>query len=363
MNFDEAFIRQAFKLAQKGRGWTNPNPMVGAVVVKDKTVIGTGYHKKFGSPHAEVEALRNCRENPKGATLYVNLEPCNDFGKTPPCTEAIISAGVKKVVCSISDPNPKTHGQGLKRLKQAGISVVTNVLARQARVLNEAFFTFYERKRPFVAIKFAAGLDGKIATKSGDSKWITNEKARNYARKLRVQYQAVLVGINTVFRDDPHLGVRTKGKKDPIRIILDSKLQIPLDAKVLRDPNVIIAATKRANRAKLTKLENRGFEVMIFDGDILIPKLLEGLSQREIISVLVEGGGQVLGSFIDAKVVDKVYAFHAPILIGGEKAVSAIGGKGANKISDALKLTNISFKSFDDDWLTTGYPNFSNFTQ
>ncbi len=326
---DELFIQQTLKLAKKGMGWTNPNPMVGAVIVKNGKIIGTGYHKRAGLPHAEIEALRSCKE-PKGATLYVNLEPCTYFGRTPPCVDAIIRSQVKRVVCCTYDSNPKVHGQGIARLRKDGIEVSIGVLEDQARALNEAFFTFHEKKRPFIAIKFASSLDGKIATCIGDSRWITNEKARKFARGLRGQYQAVMVGINTVLKDNPHLGVRIKGRKDPMRIILNSKHQIPKDALVLRDQNFLIVNTKK------------------------IEDFLSLLREKGIISILVEGGGKTLGSFLDAKVVDKVYAFHAPIVIGGKNAVT-IGGEGTQTIQNALHLKNISYKKFDDNLLTIGY--------
>src|SRR3989344_2010898 len=222
------FLKETLKLAKKGLGKVNPNPMVGAVIVKNNKIIGKGYHKKFGYPHAEIEALKNCQQNPKGATLYVNLEPCSHFGKTPPCADAIIKAGIKKVVCCTQDPNPKALGK-------TGIEISFGLLEQEARQLNEAFFTFHEKKRPFIAIKFAASLDGKIATQRGDSKWITNEKARKYSRALRKQYQAVLVGINTVLKDNPHLG-------DSLRIILGSK--IPKNSQVLRNKNILIINPK-----------------------------------------------------------------------------------------------------------------------
>lgn len=354
---DQFFSKLVLRLAKKGMGWTNPNPMVGAVLVKDGKVIGKGYHERVGFPHAEIEALRACKQSPRGATLYVNLEPCAHFGRTPPCVDEIIKSGISKVVCSNLDPNPKVNGQGVAILKKVGIEVLTGILADEARLLNEAFFTFHKKKRPFIAIKFAASLDGKIATSSWESKWITNEKAREFARNLRGQYQAVLVGINTVLRDNPHLGVRNKNQKDPIKIILDSKLKIPLSSDVLRNKNVLIATTKLANQRKLKQLKQHGFDVIVFDDTkIDILKLLAVLREREIISILVEGGGEVLGSFFDAGVIDKVYTFHSPILIGGKRAVGAIGGEGADKISDAIRLTNISYKRFDDNLLTVGYP-------
>lgn len=334
MNNDTAFIKETFKLAKKGLSWTNPNPMVGAVIVKNNRIIGRGFHRRVGSTHAEIEALKNCRESPKEATLYVNLEPCSNHGRTPPCTKAVIQSGIKKVVFSTLDPNPKSHGKGLKELQKEDIEVFVGILKNEARNLNEAFFTFHEKKRPFVAIKFAASLDGKMATASGDSKWITNEKARIYARSLRANYQAVLVGINTVLLDNPNLGVRTSGKKDPVRIILGSERQIPKNFQVLRDQNVLIINPKN------------------------IHDLLAILKEKEIISILVEGGGETLGYFVDAGIIDKVYAFQAPIIIGGAKAVS-IGGKGIQTIKEVLKLENIISKKFGDNLLTIGYVNSS----
>ena len=358
MNFsqqDKFFMREALKLAKKGMSWTNPNPMVGAVIGKDGQIIAKGYHKRVGLPHAEIEALNAAKTSIKGATLYVNLEPCSHYGRTPPCVNTIIKSGITRVVCSSLDPNPKVHGKGIAILQKAGIEVSVGILEKETRSLNETFFTFHEKKRPFVAIKFAASLDGKIATRTGDSKWITNEQARTYAHKLRSHYQAILVGINTVLKDDPHLGTRIKGKKDPVRVVLDSTLKIPLTSQVLRDTNVLIATTTKANKEKVKVLTDRGIAVVIFNTpSIPLPGLLEELKKRKIISILVEGGGQILGSFVDAKLVDKVYAFHAPILIGGEKGVSAIQGKGALTIKEALRLEQVSVKRFGDNILTVG---------
>lgn len=334
MDEDNKFLKLTLKLAKRGLGWTNPNPMVGSIIVNGGKIIGKGYHKKAGFPHAEIEAITFARRHHKrlkGATMYVNLEPCSHFGKTPPCVDAIIQAGIKRVVVSTLDPNPKVQGMSLAKLKKAGIAASVGILEDEARRLNESFFIFHEKKRPFVAIKFAASLDGKIATTSGDSKWITNEKARKFARKLRSQYQGVLVGINTVLQDDPHLGVRTKGKKDPLRVIMGSKLHLSVNSQVFRDQNFTMVNTES------------------------VPKLLSLLREKGIISLLVEGGGKTLGSFFDAKVVDKVYAFHAPIIIGGGKTISAVEGAGVSFIKDAMSLKDISHKKFGDNLLTTGY--------
>lgn len=353
---DEIFLKETLRLAQRGAGWTSPNPMVGTVIVKKGKIIGWGYHKKIGNPHAEIEALNSSRGSIKGATLYVNLEPCIHYGKTPPCVKQIIIAGITRVVCSTIDPNPKVNGMGIKKLKEAGINVEVGILEHEARKLNEAFFTFHEKKRPFVALKFAASLDGKIATKTGDSKWITNEEARDFARQLRGNYQAVLVGIGTITADNPHLGARQKGKREPLRIILDGTLKIPLDSLVLRDSNVLIVTTNKSDKEKKLKLMNKDIDILEFKSEkISISEVLEELYKREIISVLVEGGGSVLGSFADAKMADKVYAFHAPIIIGGQKAVNAFNGAGVAGISDALRLKNLTFKRFADNLLTIGY--------
>lgn len=354
MDENTKFLKDTLKLAKKGLSYTYPNPLVGAVIVKNSRIIGQSFHHKVGDLHAEIEALNAVTDSPKDATLYVNLEPCSTFGKTPPCVSAIIRSKIKKVVCCSLDPNPKNHGQGIAGLQKAGVKTTVGPLEHEARILNEAFFTFHEKKRPFVAIKFASSLDGKIATKTGNSQWITNEKARIYARSLRAQYQAILVGINTVLTDNPHLGVRIKGKKDPVRIILDSGLRIPLNAKALRDSNVIIATANKTNKKKTEQLEKMGVIVLVFDGAIPIPELLSRLREREIISILVEGGGQTLGSFIDAGTVDKIYAFHAPVIIGGKDTIS-IGGYGAKTIADVLHLKNISRRKIGDSLLTTGY--------
>ena len=356
---EEFFLREALRLARYGEGWTNPNPMVGAAIVKGGKIIGKGYHTRVGAPHAEIEAFKNAKRNVKGATLYVNLEPCSLQGRTPPCVPAIIAAGIKEVVFCTLDPNKKVHGRGAKALRKGGIRVSVGSLAKEARALNEAFFTLHEKKRPFVALKFAASLDGKMATATGDSKWITNEAARAFSRSLRGKYQAILVGINTVLRDDPHLGARpavggARGirARDPLRIILDSHLRISLDAKVLRDKNVLLATTLRASAKKRAALEKRGIPLHVFKGRRISPRdLLALLTKKEIVSVLVEGGGEVLGSFIDARIVDKVYAFYAPILIGGD---SGIGGKGANTVKRALRFKEISTKRFGDNILVVG---------
>jgi diaminohydroxyphosphoribosylaminopyrimidine deaminase/5-amino-6-(5-phosphoribosylamino)uracil reductase len=352
---DKLYMREALKLAAKGKGFTFPNPMVGAVLVKNGKIIGRGYHTKAGMPHAEVEAFTHATADTQGATLYVSLEPCSIFGRTPPCVDEIIKKKIIKVVCAVKDPNPKVNGSGVRKLEEAGIEVVTGILSEEAKKLNEAFFTFHQKKRPFVAIKYASSLDGKIATKTGDSKWITNEKVREYARSLRAEYQAILVGINTVLHDNPHLGARQKGKKDPLRIILDSTLKIPLESDVLRDTNVLIITTSRSDRKRLEQLQEKEIDVLRLPGDkIFISDLLKQLYRKEIISIFVEGGAEALGSFVDAKVVDRVYACFAPLLIGGRDAVTAVKGNGVAKVIDAIRLKDLQLKMFDDNFVVSG---------
>lgn len=353
---DKIFLRETLRLAKKGEGWTNPNPMVGAVIVKNGKVVARGYHRKAGMPHAEIEALRAAKTSVKVATMYVNLEPCCHFGRTPPCVNEIIKAGIKRVVFSTFDPNPKVSGKGATILRKAEIKVSFGELAKEARLLNEAFFTFHEKQRPFVVLRFAASLDGKIATRTGHSQWITNHESRTFERQLRGTYQAILVGVGTVLADNPHLGTRILGKWDPVRIILDTTLKIPLTSRVLRDDNVVVVTTAAANSKKRAVLLSKGIEVVVQPGKkISLHKLMQELYRREIISVLVEGGGQMLGSFVDEKLVDKVYAVHAPLLIGGEQAISAVRGKGASTVAEAIRLKEVSFKKLGDNMVTIGY--------
>jgi diaminohydroxyphosphoribosylaminopyrimidine deaminase/5-amino-6-(5-phosphoribosylamino)uracil reductase len=351
---DAQWMDEALRLARKGMGWTNPNPMVGAVIVKNGRVIARGFHHRAGGAHAEIEALRSAKADVRGATLYVNLEPCSHEGRTPPCVGAIIRAGIKRVVCSTRDRNPLVRGRGIAQLRRAGVEVVVSVRAAEARALNEAFFTFHEQGRPFVALKFAASLDGKLATRTGDSKWITNERAREAASGLRGRYQAVAVGVGTILRDDPHLGVRDGKKKDPLRIVLDPDLRIPPRARVLRDGNVLVVARSGASRSKKMQLEKRGASVVLLKGKtISFSDLFSELRKREIISVLVEGGGETIGRFLDYGVADRVYAFYAPIVVGGRDAVG-IAGTGAATIADAMRLKDISMRRFGDNVLLSG---------
>lgn len=355
-SLDDNYLEQAISLAKRGLGKTQPNPMVGAIIVKNGKIIAKGYHHHLGGDHAEIEALKSLNSNAKGSTLYVSLEPCVHYGKTPPCIDAIINAGISRVVCCTPDPNPLVNGKGIKQLRAAGLQVSVGTKDKEARSLNEAYFGFHEKHRPFIAIKFAASLDGKIATYNHDSKWITNDKARRYARVLRSHYQAVIVGVNTVIYDNPHLGVRIHGKHDPLRIILDSKLRIPIDSQVLRDNNVLVITTKNSTKAKQKIFTARKVPLLILPTEqIVIADLIKELVKRNITSILVEGGGRVIGSFVDSRLVDKVHAFYGPLIIGGTTSIPAIAGQGASSISQALKLNNLSYKKIDNVILVNGY--------
>lgn len=352
---------KALRLAKRGRGWTNPHPMVGAVIVKNGKIAGFGYHRKFGMDHAEADALKRAVGDLMGATMYVTVEPCHlpyDLaGPRISCVEIIKNAGIKKVHIAMLDSNPEVSGYGRIRLEKVGVRTTFGLVQKEASTLNEAYHHFMTTGRPFVVVTYSASLDGKIATSTGDSKWITGEKARSFARDLRGVYQAVLVGINTVLKDDPHLGVRKKSKKDPVRIILDSKLKIPLHSKVLRDENVIIATTNHADSKKQKELEGMGIKVIRFEGPrVPLKRLMQEAAKIPIISILVEGGGEVISSFLDTRLVDKFYIFQAPIIIGGKSSISAVSGVGVKRVQNAQRLKDVKFKRLADDFLITGYP-------
>jgi diaminohydroxyphosphoribosylaminopyrimidine deaminase/5-amino-6-(5-phosphoribosylamino)uracil reductase len=360
MNDDERYMRAALRLAAKGRGCVSPNPMVGAVIVRDGQIVGSGYHKKAGLFHAEINALEEAGEAAKGATLYVNLEPCNHQGKTPPCTDKIIEAGISEVVVAIEDPNPLNSGEGSRRLKSAEIKVKTGVLESEARELNEVFIKFIKTGEPFVVTKIAMSLDGKIATRTGESKWITGVEARKYVQKLRSEIDAILVGINTVIKDDPELKVRSgEDREKPIRIVLDSQARTPLEARVLSGkPKTIIVTTKYATISKINELKKTGAEVLIAGeegGRIDLKGLMKKLGKLEITSILLEGGGEVLSSALSAGVVDKILFFIAPKIIGGRDAPTSVGGEGVESINEAVLLKRIKVRRLREDVLIEGY--------
>ncbi len=360
---DEDYMKMAISLARRGFGTTSPNPMVGAVLVKGTRIVGKGYHKKAGLPHAEIMAIDDAKENVLGSTLYVNLEPCVHFGRTPPCVEAIKKAGIKKVVVSMLDPNPDMNGKGIEALKKADISVKVGLLEDEARKLNEAFIVYMEKKRPFFVMKAAASLDGKIATKTCDSKWISNEESRKYANKLRSTMDGIMVGINTVITDNPILVPRMlRPKRTPIRIILDSKLRIPLASDMVKTSEkykTLIFASEGSRSDKEEKLKSLGVDIIKVpreeNGRVSIKHVCEELYKREIVSVLVEGGGETHSSLLKEGLLDKVALFYAPILIGGKSALNIIGGRGIDFLKDAYKIDISFIKRFKEDIYVEGY--------
>ncbi|MDI6632192.1 MAG: bifunctional diaminohydroxyphosphoribosylaminopyrimidine deaminase/5-amino-6-(5-phosphoribosylamino)uracil reductase RibD [Bacillota bacterium] len=359
---DESFIRRTLELAARARGLTSPNPLVGAVVVRDGRVVGEGYHRRAGLPHAEIEALQAAGEAARGATLYVNLEPCCHTGRTGPCTEAIIAAGVKRVVAAMVDPNPLVAGKGIARLREAGIDVAVGVMEDEARRLNEAFIKYVTARRPFVILKTAMSLDGKIATVTGESRWITGEAAREYVHQLRNTCDAVLVGIGTVLKDDPSLTTRLpEGGRDPVRVILDSSARLPLAARVLNQDSeapTLVATTEVAPAERLAALRQAGAEVLVCGRgpQVNLDLLLAELAAREIVSVLVEGGSTVNASFLLQGLVDKVVWFIAPRIIGGREALGPVGGSGIRHLARAIRLTETVVKQLGADLCVEGYP-------
>jgi diaminohydroxyphosphoribosylaminopyrimidine deaminase/5-amino-6-(5-phosphoribosylamino)uracil reductase len=362
---DEDYMKLALELAAKAKGRTSPNPMVGAVVVKDGKIVSQGYHRKAGQPHAEVDALNKAGNEAKGATLYLNLEPCVHYGRTPPCTRRIIESGTNRVVVAIEDPNPLNSGRGAKELRETGIEVEVGLLADQAAKLNEVYIKYITTKRPFVILKSAMSLDGRIATRTGDSKWITSEWSRAYVHQLRGEVDAILVGIETILRDNPRLTVRIQDPrsrilvKNPVRIIVDSRARVPSDAKVLNgEAPTLVAVTKYAPAEKLNKLKRRDAGVLIVDDKtrkVNLDKLMGELGRLEITSVLIEGGGQINASALADGIVDKVLFFIAPKIIGGTRAPGPVAGEGPAKLSQAISLRDISLRRFGDDILVEGY--------
>ena len=360
MKDDEHWMRRALRLAEKGRGRTSPNPMVGAVLVRDGRIVGEGYHVRAGELHAEINALQQAGTEARGATLYINLEPCSHYGKTPPCAPALIQAGIKRAVLGMEDPNPMVKGRGLEILQTAGLQVEVGILEEACQKLNEAFCKFIRTKEPLVILKIAATMDGKIATQHGESKWITREKSRRLVQHLRNQADGILVGLGTILKDDPQLTVRIRGGKNPYRIVLDSHLRIPEKAKIIdRNPEkTIIATTELASKEKLECLERKGVQVMFFDskqGRINLRSLLSKLGGMGMMSLLVEGGSQVNGSFLDERLIDKIFLFLSPRLLGGS-ALEMFGGRGVGKLEEALSLNLVKIKKVGDDILFEGYP-------
>ena len=372
---DIEYMQRAIALAKKGVGFVNPNPMVGCVVVKDNEIITEGYHEYYGGFHAERNALTNTTADCKDATLYVTLEPCCHYGKTPPCTEIIIEKGIKKVVVGLLDPNPLVSGKGIKILEDAGIEVVTGVEVDKIKELNKVFLKYINTKRPYVLLKTAMTLDGKIASYTGDSKWITNEKSRKLVHKLRSEMVGIVAGIGTVKADDPMLNCRLESSQQsavssqsnihqPTRIIVDTKASISLDSNIVKTANeyrTILAVSNQlsavSNQSKIDELKSCNVEILYCeekDGHVDINDLMIKLGQKGIDSILLEGGATLNAAFLEAGCVDEVYAFIAPKIIGGEHSKSPVGGQGIELMKDAVMLKDIKIETFDNDILIKG---------
>jgi diaminohydroxyphosphoribosylaminopyrimidine deaminase/5-amino-6-(5-phosphoribosylamino)uracil reductase len=356
LNKDIYFIKETFKLARKAEGCTSPNPLVGAIIVKNNRIIARGYHKRAGLPHAEIEAIRKAKEDLKGATLYVNLEPCSHFGKTPPCVDDIIRSGIKRVVIATYDPNPIVGGKSVKKLRMRGIKVKVGLLRAEAERLNEVFFKNVSQGAPFVVAKVAQSLDGKIATRKGESKWITSKEAREFSKSLRDKYDAVLVGINTVVKDNPDLnGI----KKVPFKIVIDPHLRISPHSNLVKKYSgklIVFASLKSIKQVKKGLRGVRVFFLKGRGGHFSLKALLKVLYKLGITSVFVEGGAFTLGRFFDERLVDKAYFFISPLIIGGLGALTSIGAKGYSQIKECPYLREVNLLTFKKDILISGYP-------
>lgn len=365
----EEYMRRALVLARTAEGHTSPNPMVGCVVVKDGRIISEACHEQYGHFHAERNALLRCKEDPAGADLYVTLEPCCHYGKTPPCTDIIIEKKIGHVYVGSMDSNPKVAGKGVQILRDAGIPVDTGILEDECLRLNEVFYHYIVNKTPFVAAKFAMSLDGKIASTSGDSKWVTNEESRRQVHVLRNRYKGIMAGIGTVLKDDPMLNCRIEGGVDPIRIICDSRLRIPRESQIVRTakevPTIVVCAenTLRGGRKdeKVRFLEEQGVKMVQTHGgeEVDLKELMKILGKMEIDSILLEGGGTLNGSAFEAKIVNKVYAFVAGKIIGGREALSPVEGTGARTMKDAIGIESVRAEMFGNDVCIIGYPKYA----
>ena len=355
----EQYMQQALDLAKTAMGHTSPNPMVGCVVVKNGKLVASGCHERYGEFHAERNALTRCKEDLTGADLYVTLEPCCHQGKTPPCTDIIIERKIGRVFVGALDPNPKVDGGGIKILREHGIEVITGILEQECLALNEIFFHYITTGLPYVAMKYAMTLDGKIASANGDSKWVTGEKAREHVHFLRKKYSAILAGIDTVLADDPLLNCRTEEGVDPIRVICDSHLRLPMDSQIVKTAGKIrtIAAYTDAEEGTKKKLESTGVELLQIsgkNGHVDLEKLIRTLGEKKIDSILVEGGGNIHGSLLQTGLVNRVYAYIAPKLIGGKNALSPVGGDGIEKMKDAVVLQNQEILHLGADYCIRG---------
>ena len=360
---DIYYMEMALLLAERGRGFVSPNPMVGAVVVKDGKVVGKGWHQKYGEAHAEVNAINDAGDLARGADIYVTLEPCNHTGKTPPCTEKILSAGIRKVFSAMNDPNPSVKGGGNDYLRSRGLEVFTGLCEKEARKQNEVFVKYISTGKPFVLVKCASTLDGRTATRTGDSKWITNEESRRHVHELRHAYDSIMVGIGTVKADNPQLTSRLEGisAKDPVRVILDPSLDIDSDANVFSPDSgsgTIIICSESAPEEKADILASGSTMVIrVSDkkGLLDLEEVMQRLGEMRITSVLVEGGSSIIASSFSAGIVDKVNFFYAPAILGGDDGFPVCRGKGPEFMKDAIRLRDVSVHNFGNDVMIEGY--------
>jgi diaminohydroxyphosphoribosylaminopyrimidine deaminase / 5-amino-6-(5-phosphoribosylamino)uracil reductase len=362
MNDDRKYMSRAIALARRGAGWVNPNPMVGCVIVKDGRIIGEGWHEYFGGAHAEVNAFIASAEPVEGATLYVTLEPCSYHGKTPPCSPLIVEKGIRRVVIGMKDPNPKVNGKGIRHLKSAGIEVKAGVLEDRISTMNESFTKFITTGKPFCTLKTAMTLDGKIATVSNASKWISCEKSRRFVHELRQQAGGILVGVDTVIFDDPLLNARRRKKKskDPLKIIADTHGRIPLNTRVMTvNPQLtIVATTELSDKGKLKEIERLGVQVILCpmkEERVDLEFLMASLGIMGIDSILIEGGSTLAFSAFSAGIIDKVISFISPKILGGKMAPTPVGGKGIEMMDDAIRIRDWTFRKCGEDFLVEGY--------
>jgi diaminohydroxyphosphoribosylaminopyrimidine deaminase/5-amino-6-(5-phosphoribosylamino)uracil reductase len=356
----EYYMNLAIRLALKGSGTTAPNPMVGALILKRGRIIGRGYHEKAGCSHAEITALDEAGKEAKGGTLYVTLEPCAHFGKTPPCVDRIISSGIKEVVIGMTDPNPLNNGRGSRILREHRIKVTSGILEEKLRKLNEAFIKYITKKIPFVTVKVAQSLDGKIATNTGDSKWITSDRSRIYAHRIRQRYDAIMVGVNTVLRDNPRLDPWFS-EKTPVKIVVDSQLSTPRDSNIFsgNKPVIIItlaaAAGQQTENRQILSQKAKILEVKEKSGQINLRDMFKKLARLGITNILVEGGGTLIGALFDEGLVDKTLFFISPKIIGGKDAISSVMGRGITRLESARKLKEVKLRRLGEDFLIESY--------
>ena len=366
---EEKYMRRAIELAKKGSGHVNPNPLVGAVIVRDGEIIGEGYHECYGQLHAERNAIANAKKRGnslEGSTIYVTLEPCCHYGKTPPCTEAIIEEKIARVVVGSDDPNPLVSGKGFQMLREKGIEVIPHFLKEECDAMNHVFFHYIRTGTPYVAMKYAMTMDGKIACYTGDSKWVTGDESRAHVQTLRNHYKGIMAGIGTVLADDPMLNCRIEGGRDPIRIIADSHLRIPIDSQLVRTAGqqpLIVACLPDADEEKAAQLQEKGVEVLRIPGVttaditeeqkevISLPVLMKELGARKIDGILLEGGGQLNESALQAGIVDRIYCYIAPKIFGGAQAKTPVEGQGLTRAADAWQFNRIGMQEFGQDIL------------